>query len=53
MIMTATVLLERNPNPTDEEIVAAMDVNLCRCNGYTKILAAIRRAGQKYRGKSS
>ena len=53
MIMTATALLEKNPNPTDEEIVAAMDVNLCRCNGYTKILAAIRRASQKYRGKSS
>lgn len=53
MIMTAAALLEKNPNPTDEEIVAAMDVNLCRCNGYTKILAAIRRASQKYRGKSS
>ena len=53
MIMTATALLEKNPNPTDEEIVTAMDVNLCRCNGYTKILAAIRRASQKYRGKSS
>lgn len=53
MIMTAAALLEKNPDPTDEEIVAAMDVNLCRCNGYTKILAAIRRASQKYRGKSS
>jgi aerobic-type carbon monoxide dehydrogenase small subunit (CoxS/CutS family) len=53
MIMTAAALLEKNPNPTDDEIVAAMDVNLCRCNGYTKILAAIRRASKKYRGKSS
>ena len=53
MILTAAALLEKNPDPTDEEIVAAMDVNLCRCNGYTKILAAVRRASQKYRGKSS
>jgi len=38
MIIAAAALLERNPEPTDEEIVAAMNVNLCRCNGYTKIL---------------
>ncbi len=53
MILTAVALLEKNPNPTDEEITTAMNVNLCRCNGYTKILAAIRRASQKDRGKSS
>jgi aerobic-type carbon monoxide dehydrogenase small subunit (CoxS/CutS family) len=53
MIMTAAALLEKNPKPTDEEITAAMNVNLCRCNGYTKILSAIRRASQKSRGKSS
>ena len=52
MVLTAAALLEKNPNPTDEEISKAMNVNLCRCNGYTKILNAVRRAGQKYRGKN-
>ena len=47
MIMTAVALLEKNPNPTDEQISAAMNVNICRCNGYTKILNAVRRAGNK------
>jgi carbon-monoxide dehydrogenase small subunit len=47
MIMTAVALLEKNPNPTDEQISTAMNVNLCRCNGYTKILNAVRRAGKK------
>jgi carbon-monoxide dehydrogenase small subunit len=49
MILTATALLERNPNPTDEEIVSEMNINLCRCNGYTKILQAVRRAAEKIR----
>ena len=44
MIMTAVALLEKNPHPTDQQIAAAMNVNLCRCNGYPKILNAIRRA---------
>lgn len=47
MVLTAVALLERNPRPTDEEIVAEMNVNLCRCNGYTKILQAVRRAAEK------
>ena len=47
MILTAVALLEKNPNPTDDEIAAAMNVNICRCNGYTKILNAVRRAGKK------
>lgn len=49
MIIAAAALLERNPEPTDEEIVAEMNVNLCRCNGYTKILQAVRRAARKMR----
>ena len=44
MILRAVVLLGRNPNPTDEEIVTEMDGNICRCNGYPKIQRAIRRA---------
>ena len=47
MIITAVALLEKNPDPTDEEIAAGMNVNLCRCNGYPKILNAVRRAAEK------
>ena len=47
MILTAVALLKKNPNPTDEEIAAGMNVNLCRCNGYPKILKAVRRAAGK------
>ena len=49
MVLTAVGLLERNPDPTDEEIVAEMNVNMCRCHGYTKILQAVRRAAEKIR----
>jgi aerobic-type carbon monoxide dehydrogenase small subunit (CoxS/CutS family) len=47
MILTAVALLERNPHPSDEEIVKAMNGNLCRCCEYPKILAAIRRAAKR------
>lgn len=47
MILTAVALLEKNPHPTDEEIATGMNVNLCRCNGYPKILNAVRRAAEK------
>ncbi|MHC4736461.1 MAG: 2Fe-2S iron-sulfur cluster-binding protein [Planctomycetota bacterium] len=40
-------MLEKNPNPTDDEIATAMNVNICRCNGYPKILNAVRRASKK------
>lgn len=53
MILTAVALLEKNPKPTNEEIAAAMNVNLCRCNGYPKILNAVRRAAKTIRRKSS
>ncbi|HEY2762178.1 MAG TPA: (2Fe-2S)-binding protein [Pirellulales bacterium] len=44
MIMTAIGLLESNPHPTDEEITAGMNRNLCRCCSYPKIVSAVRRA---------
>ncbi len=47
MILTAVALLSENPQPTDEQIVEWMDGNLCRCNGYTKIMNAVRRAAAK------
>ncbi|MGH9340426.1 MAG: (2Fe-2S)-binding protein [Acidobacteriota bacterium] len=44
MILTAVALLERNPNPSPEQIAAGMNGNLCRCCGYPRIIAAVRRA---------
>lgn len=41
-IMTAAALLEKNPKPTDKEIVEAMQGNLCRCGTYTRIFQAIK-----------
>jgi aerobic-type carbon monoxide dehydrogenase small subunit (CoxS/CutS family) len=47
MVLTAAALLEKNTNPSDEEIVEAMNGNICRCNGYVKILRAVRSAAEK------
>lgn len=44
MILSATSLLQRTPNPSDEQIVAAMNGNVCRCGTYTRILDAVKRA---------
>lgn len=43
-IMSASALLEANPNPTDAQIEAAMTGNICRCGTYTRIKAAIKTA---------
>lgn len=43
-IMTAAALLAETPNPTDEDIAAAMDGVICRCGSYPRIKAAIRLA---------
>ncbi len=45
-IMQAAALLGKTPNPGDDEIVAAMNDNLCRCGTYLRIRAAIRRAAE-------
>ena len=50
MILTAAAVLEENANPTDHEIVEGMDGNICRCNGYPKIVNAVRRAAEKMKG---
>ena len=44
MILTAKSLLARNPNPSEQEINEALSGNLCRCTGYTQILASVRKA---------
>lgn len=51
MILEATVLLERNPSPDRDAIVAAMNPHLCRCCGYRNIVGAIERASTA--GRSS
>jgi len=43
-IMSATALLNNNPNPTDEEVEEAMSGNICRCGTYTRIKKAIKKA---------
>ena len=45
--MQAAALLAKNPNPTDEEIVAAMTGNICRCATYLRIKRAIKRAARE------
>ncbi len=47
MIMAAKALLDKNPEPTREEIDYALDGNLCRCGGYPKILEAVWQAGRE------
>ncbi|HEU0027393.1 MAG TPA: (2Fe-2S)-binding protein [Ktedonobacterales bacterium] len=44
MIMAVAALLWRTPHPTDEQIRAALDGNLCRCGSHARILRAVRRA---------
>ena len=51
MIMSAKHLLEKNPDPTEEEIRWAISGNLCRCTGYNKIVEAIQYAAEKLREK--
>jgi carbon-monoxide dehydrogenase small subunit len=41
MIMAAADLLQRNPNPTEEEVRHGLEGNLCRCTGYHNIVKAV------------
>ena len=45
-IMTAVALLEKNSNPSDEQIETAMNGNICRCGTYLRIKAAIKTAAK-------
>ena len=44
MIMATISLLERHPQPTDEQIIEGLSGNICRCTGYAAIIDAVRRA---------
>jgi carbon-monoxide dehydrogenase small subunit len=46
MILLSKVLLERNPNPTEEEIRKGISGNFCRCTGYTKVIESIKEASK-------
>jgi aerobic carbon-monoxide dehydrogenase small subunit len=47
MIMTAAALLEREPDPSDDEIRHELEGNLCRCTGYQNIVKAVREAAAR------
>jgi len=46
MMMVTSALLERNPNPTDDEIRWAISGNICRCTGYMNIVKAVQHAAR-------
>ncbi len=50
MVLSTKVLLDRNHNPTDEEIKKGLEGNFCRCTGYTKIIESVKDAARKLRG---
>jgi carbon-monoxide dehydrogenase small subunit len=51
MIMAAHQLLQRNPNPSEEEIRWGLEGNLCRCTGYQHIVKSVQYAARKLAGK--
>jgi len=48
-IMSTYALLKESPNPSNEEILTALEGNLCRCTGYTKIIEAVHYAAELMR----
>jgi aerobic carbon-monoxide dehydrogenase small subunit len=51
-LIAAKSLLERNPDPSEEEVRLWLAGNLCRCTGYTKIVDAVLDAGRELRGRA-
>jgi carbon-monoxide dehydrogenase small subunit len=50
MMMTVLDLLQRNPDPTEEQIRMGIEGNLCRCTGYQHIVNSVQHAARKMRG---
>lgn len=50
VVMSGVALLAKNPSPTEAEIVRFMDGNVCRCGGYNRIIAAVKRAAGLMKG---
>jgi len=51
ILISAKALLDRNPDPSRADIVAALDGHLCRCGAHTRIIRAITRAAAVLRGE--
>ena len=51
-LLSAKALLDENPNPTEEEVLRALDGNLCRCTGYIKTVRGVLEAARVMRGES-
>lgn len=51
ILISAKALLDRNPKPSRDQIVAALDGHLCRCGAHTRIIRAIGRAAALLRGE--
>ena len=52
MVMSSFYLLNKNPNPTEEEIREGLSGNLCRCTGYVKIIKAVEKASKDLNEKN-
>jgi carbon-monoxide dehydrogenase small subunit len=53
MIMSAAGLLAHNPRPSEDEVVQALEGNLCRCTGYVNIVAAVQQAARVMSGETA
>jgi aerobic carbon-monoxide dehydrogenase small subunit len=53
MIIAAAQILDRNPDPTEEEIRHGLEGNLCRCTGYQHIVEAVQFAARKMKGQAA
>ena len=51
MVLAAKALLDKNPNPTEEEVKEGLSGNLCRCTGYVKIIEAVMTASEKMKAE--
>jgi carbon-monoxide dehydrogenase small subunit len=47
MLISARALLNRNPHPSEEDVVEALVGNLCRCTGYSRIIESVQAAAER------
>lgn len=52
MILSTKALLDKHPEPSEDEIRSALLGNLCRCTGYVQIIQAVQHAAENLKGKS-
>jgi len=52
MVMATSALLKQNKNPTDDELRAALDGNLCRCGTHMRIMRVVKRAAKSMQGET-